>query len=493
MTTGPDLFRRRVMGLVASLPLLRPGHCGIQPAGPSGRSMTPVWAPSPGHITSISHPAGKHPLGRGATLAEISPAHQSWNPNAPSVFLYGNGYAWSSYYGFCGSAFNSDTRQMVLYGAGHASINVCAPACFDLNDLRWKWLDQPLPFDAFAKIANDASITWPASQANTERYYPPEQYNYAWGDISGNWAGWPSGYGRPGRIQPVPAHTRATMVHIPASVCGNEKGALLYSAGHGGLVANHSTGTHQFDYDTSTWSRDSNYLSRYGSGRVFDPVTKKAIGFGNGNVWSTEYFVYDYATRAWTTRIATNPAMATIDHGGNLIHEASRLHICPKSELANGNPPGDGAGVKYSFYAVSVDAIVGHGSFPVRALTVQVVTGWPLTSLGNNKYLGWSYCPEDRCLYIINGEHGSSKYWRLAPPIGAVSQSDYLTGTWVLTEHTFRRGGLQSPGLYTSRSMMYNRMHWDSLSRSFVFWPDSVDGPVQAWRPVVPASDVPNC
>lgn len=484
MKSCRDMSRRQVMRLMAALPLLRPGLCGAQSQRLSGRSMTPAWAPSPGHIASISHPAGRHPLGRGATLAEISPAYQSWNPNAPSVSLYGNGYSWSSYYGFCGSAFNTDKRQIVLYGAGHASINVCAPACFDLNDLRWKWLDQPLPFDAFAKIANDTSISWPASQANTERHYPPEQYNYAWGDINGDWAGWPNGYARPGRIQPVPAHTRATMVHVPAAVCGNTKGALLYSSGHGGLVANNSTGTHLFDYDAATWSRDSNYLASYGSGRVFDPVTKKAIGFGNATYPTKQYFVYDYATRTWTTRASANYAIAGVDHGGNLIHEASRLHICPKSELEDGSSPGSGAGVMYRFYAVSVDAVVGTGPFSVSTLSVQVATGWPLTSLGNNRYLGWAYCPEDRSLYIINGEHGSNKYWRLAPPVGASSQDDYLAGTWTLTEHVFASGTIQSPGS-RPRSMMYNRMQWDSLSRSFVFWPDSVDGPVQAWRPLV--------
>jgi len=441
--------------------------------------------PSSGHIVSISYPPGKHPLGRGATLAEISPAFQTWNPTAPSILLYGNGYAWSSYHGFCGSSFNTDTRQIVLYGAGHASINVCAPACFDLNDLRWKWLDWPLPFDAFAKIANDKKISWPVSQADTEKYYPPEQYNYAWGDINGDWSGWPGDYGRPGKIQPVPAHTRATMVHIPAAVCGNSKGSLLYSAGHGGLVANNSNGTHRFDYDTATWSRDNNYLARYGGGRIFDPVTKKIIGFGNATSPSKEYFVYDCITRIWTLRAAANSAVAGVDHGGNIFHEASRLHICPKSELANGSAPGNGAGVRYRFYAASVDEIVGVGAFSVSTLTVQVVTGWPLTSLGDNRYLGWAYCPEDKCLYIINGEHGSNKYWRLAPPVGASSQNDYLTGTWTLTEHTFISGMLQSPGMYTPRSMMYNRMQWDAASRSFIWWPDSVTGPVQAWRPVV--------
>lgn len=443
---------------------------------------TPDWAPPAGHIVIISFPAHSHPLGCAATLAEISPAFQSWNPTAPSITLYGNGYSWGSYYSYCGSSYNADTRQIVLYGAGHAAINVCAPSAFDLKDRCWKWLDQPLPFDAFAQIANDHSISWPASQADTERYYPPEQYNYEWGDLNGDWSGWPDGYGRPGKIQPVPSHSRATMVHLPAAAVGNSKGALLYSATHGGLVANNSTGTHRFDYDTASWSRDNNYLSRYGSGRAYDPVTNKVIGFGNGTYPTNEFFIYDVATRLWTVRRSTNSAVAGADHGGNIIHEASRLYIIPKSELEDGTSPGNGGGVRYRFYAASVDDIVGIEAFPISTLTVNVVSGWPLTSVGDNRYLGWSYCPVDHSLYIINGEDGSNKYWRLAPPTDAAATSDFVSGTWTLTEHTFISGAIQSPS-GRPRSMMYNRMQWDRVSRSFVFWPDSVDGPVQAWRP----------
>ena len=460
--------------MLAFSPLIRALRGELAPA--------PAWAPAAGQIKQISHAAGYFGTNGGATLAEISPQYQAWNPTAPSITLYGNGYGWGSYYSFCGSVFNTDTRQIVLFGAGHAAINVCAPSCFDLTDLRWKWLDTPLPFDAFAQIANDGITPWPATQAATEVYYPPEQYNYAWGDLNGDWSGWPSGYGRPGKIQPVPIHSRAILAHVPASVCGNAKGALLNASGHGGLIANYSTGSHLFDYDTASWSRDANWLASYGGGRVFDAVTQKAIGFGNATLASTTYLVYDFTTRTWSTRTATNSAIAGVDHGGNLIHEASRLHICPQAALSDGTPPGNGAGVYYKFHATPIDAIVGTGSFSSSLLTVSATT-WPLTSLGNNRYMGWSYCPVDKCLYITNGEHNSNKYWRLAPPVGATTQAEYLYGTWTLTEHTFTSGTIQSPGTYTLRSMMFSRMQWDALSKSFVFWPDSNTGPVQAWRP----------
>ncbi len=487
MTTAPDLSRRRVIGLMTVLPLLRPELCVARSARPSGSGMTPVWAPPPGHIASISHPAGKHPLGRGAVLGEISPAYQSWNPNRPSLHPYNAGvaaYGWHSHYGYCGSSFNTDTRQIVMYGAGHASINVCAPYCFDLNDLRWKWLDTPLPFDAF-KCVLDKGYPHPPTRGQMAGCYPSEQYDYDWGDLNGSWSGWPSGHSQAGKIQPVPSHTRAGLVHIPASLAGNGKGALLVAGSYTGVLANSGNyGGHTFDYDTRTWSRlNQRPASPLGS-PVFDGQTRKVVYFGNGDTPSSRYRVLDIDTRTWTTRTASASAFFTTDGGGQLLHQASRLHIVPAHVDAHGTSSWHtrDAWIRYRFFATPFDAIVGTGSFAPTELTIKTSSTWPLTSQGNNRYLGWSYCQEDACFYIINGEHGSNRYWRLAPPSGAMTQSDYLTGTWTLTEHTFISGAVQSPG-GRPRSMMYNRMQWDVVSRSFVWWPDSVEGPVQAWRP----------
>jgi len=453
----------------------------------AGRGVVPAWAPSAGQIKQISQAPGYFGTNQGATCAEISPAYQSWNPNAPNLNPYNAGnvsYGWFSHYGYCGSSFNSDTRQIVMYGAGHASINVCAPYCFDLKDLRWKWLDTPLPFDGF-ELVLDSGIPQPPTKAQMESYYPPEQYDYDWGDLNGSWSGWPSGYGRAGKIQPVPSHTRAGMVHLPASLVGNSKGALLLAGSYTGVLANSGNfGGHIFDYDTQTWSRlNQRPTSPLGS-PVFDAQTRKVVYFGNGEIASTTYRVLDVDARTWTTRTASASAFYTTDGGGQLLHKASRLHIVPAhvDDAGTSSWTTRDAWVRYRFFATPFDAIVGSGSFARTELTVNAVTTWPLTSLGNNQYLGWSYCPVDKCLYIINGEHGSNKYWRLAPPVGAVTQNDYLTGTWTLTEHAFVSGAVQSPGA-RPRSMMYNRMQWDAVSRSFVFWPDEITGPVQAFRP----------
>lgn len=452
----------------------------------AGRGVVPAWAPAAGQIKQISYNAGAHPLGAGAVLSEINPATQPFNPYAPDGSIFFNGYGWHTWYGYCGAAFNTDTRQIVHYGTGHVSCNVTAPLCFDLNDLRWKWLDTPLPFDCLGKLLGVAAYP---TQAQVEQFYPPEQYNYDWGDVSGDWAGWPSGYGQPGKIQPLPTHSYATQVHIPASAMGNTKGGYLMFGSYEGVInaSGNANGCHLFDFDTQSWSRGNNVWpggSSYGRGAATDYQTGKVIVFGS---WSQyEFRVFDPATKLWATRTATGtPAYTSSgDHHGNLIHAAANLYVIPGGRTASDAPCNWETylqGVTYRFHVAPVNGILGAGSFTLTELTVNVQGTWPLNDQGNNYTIGWTYCPVDRCLYAINGVHGSNKYWKLSPPAGALSQNDYLTGTWTLTDHTFASGTLQSPGF--TRSQMYNRMKWDALSRSFVFWVNSNTGPVQAWRP----------
>jgi hypothetical protein len=471
--------RRRVVGALAVMPMLLSRVCEGHSQRMPAHSEIPSWAPSAGHIVTISYPAGQHPLGRGATLAEISPAYQEWNPLRPSVALYGNGwYGWNSYNSYCGCAFNSDTRQIVLYGAGHAAINVCAPACFDLTDRRWKWLDRPLPFDANA-LAIRSGYPQPLSEEHYRQFYSAEQVDYLWGEVKGDWSGWPKGYGRPGKIQPIPTHSRGTLIHIPGSVYGNRHGALLYHGQATGLFSGSlSVASHLYDFDTNSWSRTTNHYPSEGMGFrgcVFDRQTGKAVAFGNGGSPSTTYCIFDAATRLWTTCKASVPVATSTDHPGNVLHEAARLHIVPAQRDAQGRPAHQG-GV-YHFWATPVDHIFGTGHFAPVMLNVSVMGGWPLNKQGNNAFIGWSYCPLDQCLYAINGTAGSDRYWRLAPPPDAVTQSDFLNGVWTLTEHTFVSGRLATDG------QVFNRLCWDATSASFIWYGNAVTGEVQAFRP----------
>lgn len=194
----------------------------------------------------------------------------------------------------------------------------------------------------------------------------------------------------------------------------------------------------------------------------------------------SKYVVLDIATRTWSTRTATVETGVT-ECRGNIIHTQSRLHIAPIAM--------DKTGVAYNFgeyfdfWACDVDAIVGSGTFTPKKLIVNAVSTWPIKNVDYGNYsIGWQFCPLDECLYAVNGLNGSNKYWRLAPPDNASTQSDYLTGTWTLTEHTFAAGQFLS-SLSVFNQPVYQRLQWDKNSRAFIWHSSSLLMPVQAWRP----------
>ena len=452
--------------------------------------VTPQWSPRSGEIKPISYAAGEHPLGKGAVLAEISPSYQPWNPESPHAGPYNDpdshGYGWWSINGYSGICWNTDTRQLVNYGAGHASINVCAPFCFDLNDLRWKWLDKPLPFDGYGRVLI-ARYAAPPSQATIDSLYPDGEIDYPWGELNGDSPGWMKAYGsgpwlRPGRIQPIPGHTRNVLAHIPAKILGNRKGGLFkFGDASGVLSGARSICSHIFDYDTRTWRRTANQAPRFSRGvsstaqsTIIDTETRTAIHYGGGN----QFKVFDFVTDSWRSlRVSSNSYPGSVDSGNVLAFPPARLLICAFArdvlgKLAYNN------GKTFDLYAVPIDSIVGNGAISITPLNVSAAS-WPLNVAGNNTGIGFGYCPHDNCLYCINGDTNSTKYWKLAPP-AAMTQTGYLSGTWKLTEHAFSSGVLSSPG---SRSWVFNRLSWDEKSRAFLWFPDAITGPVQAFRP----------
>ena len=442
-----------------------------------GGGDIPVWAPASGEIRNISHAPRRHPLGAGAVLSEIDPKYQAWNPEAPRQGPYkATEYYWGSVLGYCGVCHNPDTRQLVIYGAGHASINVCAPFAFDLNDLRWKWLDVPLPFDGYRQILVNRHNA-PPSEATVRLYYPEEQLDYDWGELKGDWAGWPPGFGRPGVIQPLPSHVRSGLVHIPASVAGNKRGLMLNTTVPTAVLSGvHSTASHTFDFDTARWSRNNNRVTsvRFGSA-----VCNRATGRVYCYTPRSGIYIFDPATRLWRLRAMVSAPQTAVDHGGNVIHEKAGLLIVPCARNARG-APAYYDGVTFTFYACSSSDIEGSGPLLLSELDVRMDGAWPLRPKGNNTSIGWSYCPVDASLYAVNGVGGSSSYWKITPPAGAMNPRDYLAGTWMLSEHSFVRGTLDS----SSRlSWVYNRLAWDTPSRSFIWFSDSLNAPVQAFRP----------
>ncbi|MFB0935603.1 MAG: hypothetical protein QMB52_07495 [Propionivibrio sp.] len=469
--------------------------CGLAMAAPApvrGKASgatggVPAWAPAPGEIRNVSYAPRMHPLGAGATLAEIDPKYQAWNPEAPRQGPYkATEYYWGSVNGYSGICWNTDTRQLVNYGAGHASINVCAPFCFDLNDLRWKWLDTPLPFDGYGRVRTAGGISEPPPQSAIDRLYPNGEIDYSWGELNGDSPGWEAQYGRgpwlrPGKIQPIPGHTRNVLGHVPASIMGNGKGGLFkFGSASGVLGGTHSIGSHIFDHDTATWRRTANQPPNFrgsttAQSTIVDAQTGTVIHYGGGQ----QFKVFDFSTDAWRPmQVASNAVEGSTDAGNVLALPPGRLLVAAFARDQAGRAAYYN-GKTFVFCAVDIDAVVGKGIFSLTTLSVDA-RAWPLNSAGNNTGIGWGFCPENASFYCVNGEHQSPGYWRLAPPAGATRQSHYLSGTWTLTQHSFVSGTLSSPG---HRSWVFNRLSWDPASRSFLWFPDDVNGPVQAFRP----------
>ena len=466
-------------GLAGASPVSRRGKVAEEEGGPA-------WAPAPGEIRNISYAPRTHPSGAGAVLAEIDPKYQAWNPMAPRQGPYkATEYYWGSVNGYSGICWNTDTRQLVNYGAGHASINVCAPFCFDLKDLRWKWLDIPLPFDGYARVLTSKHSTPPSPEA-IAALYPNREVDYAWGELNGDSPAWEAAFGkglwlRPGVIQPIPGHTRNVLGHIPASIMGNRKGGLFkFGSASGVLSGAHSICSHIFDYDTASWRRTANQPPSFrgattAQSTIIDVETGTVVHYGGG----AQFKVFDFSTDAWRPmRVASNFIDGSTDAGNVLAFPPGRLLVGAFARDATGRAAYYN-GKTFVFFAVDIDAVVGRGMFSLVTLSVDA-SAWPLNSAGNNTGIGWGYCPENNCFYCINGENHSLNYWRLAPPAGATKQSHYLSEKWTLTQHSFASGTLSSPG---SRSWVFNRLSWDRKSRSFLWFPDSVNGPVQAFRP----------
>ena len=481
-------FILRAMGLTIAPSLPETYAIAAGEALGGERFGAPLWSPAAGQIKTISYAAGKHPFGRGATLSEISPVYYDWNPDKPNLGVFGIkniktgkwAYSWGSILSYCGSSFNSATRQIVTYQAGHSAANVCAPFCFDLNDLRWKWLDTPVPFDGYAAVYFGSKAIDSVSMAALYS----DQLDYEWGEVNGGSSAF-GVYARPGVIQPIPGHSRAGLVYIPPTVAGNAKGKMHTCVQATGVLSGVlSKQSHVFDYDTAHWSRTTDLFplqSGLGHSRsaCLDSESGKIVVMGNCSP-RTPLFIFDVASGSYARRYPGNSVDSCTDVGGSIYHEASGLHVFAPSRTTSGAAARGLDGVTMQFIACPMDSLVGSGVFSFTTLNVAVESTWPLNSYGYNISIGWTYCPVDKCLYAINGVGGSNKYWRLSPPPNATMTGDYLSGTWTLSALTFTSGQNASS---VARSNIYQKLSWDKESRSFVFFSDSINDPVQAFRP----------
>jgi hypothetical protein len=452
--------------------------------GRGTRVTVPPWQPSAGSCASISYAKGAHPTGN-AVLEEISTAHQAWNPDAPAVGPWG-GVVPQATYGFytinayCGAAWSETLRKVIFFGAGHAAVCVPVPFAFDLATLSWEWLAEPVPSDGYTLLDGAQAD---ASAVAVE--YGGTQFDTAWGDWQGSYSGWPSGFEKPGKVFPETGHSYSMLVVVPGASYGNTNGALLWA----GNPTGSTTGTdmkcsHFFDLDTGSFTRCANKHANNGNaagGTAFDVANNKVYFFGHvSSTVKAAMSVLDVATKTWSTKTASAAIDLPIDTGGMRVHAPSGLLLffCP--ERADSVAAYDG--IRHRIYAVETSAVIS-GTFTWAVLTVSAAS-WPLHTNGKISGIGWEYCPVNKSYYAVNGVNGSTTLWKLAPPVGAVTAGDHLSGTWTVSSETFS-GSLISKTQNGANgdSFVYNRLKWDALSSCLLWFSDYYEAPVQAIRP----------
>lgn len=469
--------------------------------GPMSATSIPSWAPASGECKTVSYAAGTHPAGLGATLAEITTKTQSWNPTpandgpwAGTDHLFGFNHILD----FGGFGYNTDTFQYFSYGGGHSAINVPVPFCFDLTDRRWKWLGTPPPSDGMYAVRAAAQ---PANKANLDAVYPTQttqtgaavQYNTDWGDWNGDWTGWPSGFGRPGKIFPEPGHGYMRYCYIPGADYGLAGGAFLLAANPTGSTTGSDLKTsHLWEFGPAAWKRTSamrpNGVGASVGATVYDKTRKKAICCNAvSSAFVTQFAIFSAVSKDWTLTNSTNSVFLSSFGGGIVIHEGYDLLLAFSAVNSGGAYVSQGVG--YRLFATPLSNAMSGSPFAWQEITLSV-TSWPVNAAGSSAGLidhrTFAYCPDNGCLYALNGYTGSTQIWKLTPPGGASTQSQALAGTWTVAPQTFTGEGLFSRSINQVtpwNSYQYGKLQWAPHCKSFLWMSDDYTGPVQMIRP----------
>lgn len=439
-----------------------------------------AWVPEPGRTAAIGYAKNSHPAtGLKAVLEELAPKYMPWavtpGSNAPWSGTTGKGM--NTITDWCGGAWDETNRRFMSMGGGHVDMCVTAPYAFDAKTSSWRWLDTPLPTDGFDLLSDRALAPL---RSNIAAYYSSQQFDTTEGEWIGDWSGWPAGHGRPGIRQPEVHHMQYGLVWVPGYAWGNTNGALMNLSPAGGRSAGGTFVTrYYFDLDDTLWKHTANFrtdLSTYCGGAVWFGGTVNRV-FALTSTSSTLRQVMDVfnpATKTWKASRAAADVNVHYGDGGLGAHLASGLLLKFNSLTAGGVETYAGS-VGVRVLAVPAAQVVageydnkqgGTASYTWQRLTVNAVS-WP-TSYVNNQVeaIGWCYCPRNGKFYATDGRNNTATLWVLNPPAGAVTQNDYLTGTWTVTTETITPGipNLDGGGNPTGSPYPYNRLVWDDTA-----------------------------
>jgi hypothetical protein len=302
---------------------------------------------------------------------------------------------------------------------GHAHPDMAGAMLFDYADATWYRYEHGHPGSQYGDNTGTKGFT--LSVMNGSPHYEITDTIFTEGDVT---------YAVPG-----PVHPYGTLVHLPASLGGGDRGGVMYvtRATMGETGQTHSGSIHNLDLDTMLWRRFNTAQhpdesdNRYNGSVVYDAAR------GRYWLWQEDQHERQYLsylrTSDWTWQTTTPDydfISENLSAAGNIWMYETNLYV---------------QGVSGTFYGFNPDDVEnGWNSI--------TVTGGPLP----NRFDRFVYYPPTGKFYAHNGQTTNTTLYRLTPP-----GSNPLTTAWTLDTITLDTA---LPLVHADADMAWTILHY---------------------------------
>jgi hypothetical protein len=268
--------------------------------------------------------------------------------------------------------------------------------------------------------------------------------------------------------QPGVPHSYDQTEYLPAALGGGAKGSFVFLTRTQVYRYHGAKSPQLFDLDKGTWRRgysDPNVVAWEGTlppdapSWCLDRTRNRYWGIKDGGI---------YITRLNWMSFGVNGQLNSV--GGTPIPQ----FLVPKRYPTSRHwPKGDlllVAGMNPSLTGFSLNAC------PLAT----PATGFKLLTLSGNNIpggggYGFVHCPDLDCFFVRTADGSRQVIWKITPPA-----SDYLTGTWTVTQITMPGDTVSAKG---NAQGMWKRFAYAANIKSLA-WVDDINGPVYVFRVV---------
>lgn len=441
-------------------------------------------------------------------LSDLAPLNMDWKVTSGSNMPWAVGgtvgvQPMSDITADCGNAYDYETDT--FYGGpggGHSAICIPVPYAYPTDSAQYIYLDTPLPSDGFAAMIDAGRGA--ASPANLAATYSTGQIDTINGEWIASWPSWdvqPDRTGTPSKRQKETHHTGNSLLHIPASACGNSQGILLMPAGSGGATAGYEGSRAMFDLDRGQIIHTLNTYpwgvyyggSCYAGGGVNRVFVEAA---GGTNPRTNYMYVLHPQERRYRVAVCGDTFTGAdngswIMDGGPIWHEPSGLILkfVAYNPATGVEAPGyNSTSSAYHVYAVRPEDVVASAEeagadYHWTKLTVDIgAVSWPTMQFrsGGVGNITWTCNPLTGKVSALNGDNNQTTIWDLIPPTGYTTTATALSDTWTLTTRAVSPGIPEGNNGASGYSwFVYNRLRYSRRQRCYVYESSHVgQGPI---------------